>query len=55
MTLLTTKEMAVRYTAHPKTFLKWVKGIPLPVIRINKRTIRFDPIVCDEILKKRMQ
>lgn len=53
MILLTTKQMAVRYGVHSKTFLKWVRDLPLPVIRINCRCIRFDPIACDAIINKR--
>ena len=52
-TLVTTKEIAVRYSVHPKTVLKWVRAKILPVVRINKRCIRFNVAVCDRIMNHR--
>jgi predicted site-specific integrase-resolvase len=52
-TLVSTKEIAVRYTAHPKTVLKWVKAKILPVTRINKRCLRFNVEACDKIMNHR--
>jgi hypothetical protein len=43
----------VRYSAHPKTVLKWVRAKVLPVVRINKRCIRFNVEVCDKVMNHR--
>jgi len=51
--LVSTKEIAVRYSAHPKTVLKWVRAKVLPVVRINKRCIRFNVEVCDKVMNHR--
>ena len=51
--LVSTKEIAVRYSAHPKTVLKWVRAKVLPVVRINKRRIRFNVEACDKIMNHR--
>ena len=51
--LVSTKEIAVRYTAHPKTVLKWVKAKILPVVRINPRCIRFNVEACDKVMNHR--
>jgi excisionase family DNA binding protein len=55
MKLVTTKEIADRYGVHPKTVLKWVNARVLPVVRINRRCIRFDIPTCDGIMKNRTQ
>jgi hypothetical protein len=44
--IASTKEIEVGYTAHPKTVLEWVKAKILPVVRINKRCIRFNVEAC---------
>jgi hypothetical protein len=41
------------YSAHPKTVLKWVRAKVLPVVRINKRCIRFNVEVCDKVMNHR--
>jgi hypothetical protein len=51
--LVSTKEIAVRYSAHPKTELKWVRAKVLPVVRINKRCIRFNVEACDKVMNHR--
>jgi predicted site-specific integrase-resolvase len=51
--LVSTKEIAARYSVHPKTVLKWVRAKILPVVRINKRCIRFNVTACDKIMNHR--
>jgi hypothetical protein len=50
---VTTKDLAARYSVHHRTIAKWVRCRILPVVKINRRCVRFDVQKCDEILDKR--
>jgi hypothetical protein len=51
--LVTAKDLAARYSTHLKTIYKWTYCGILPVIRINRRCVRFDVEKCDRSLERR--
>ncbi len=51
--LVTKKEIAARYSAHPKTVEKWVDAGIIPVVKINSRCVRFDLEKCDAAMERR--
>jgi hypothetical protein len=54
-TLASSKEIAARYTAHPKTVLKGVRAKIPPVVRISRRCIRFNVMQCDKVMNHRTE
>ncbi len=51
--LVTKKEIAARYSAHPKTVEKWVQAGIIPMVKINRRCVRFDLEKCDLAMERR--
>jgi predicted site-specific integrase-resolvase len=51
--LITAKELAHRYSVHLKTVYDWSDRGILPVIKINKRCVRYDVEKCDAALERR--
>ena len=51
--LVTKKEIAARYSVHPKTVEKWADAGIIPVIKINRRCVRFDLDKCDKAMDRR--
>jgi hypothetical protein len=48
----TRAEMAARYRVGIRTFDRWVHDGRLPKIKITARCVRFDPIRCDEAVRR---
>jgi hypothetical protein len=51
--LVTKKEIAARYSVHPKTVEKWADAGIIPVVKINRRCVRFDLNKCDLAMERR--
>jgi hypothetical protein len=51
-TFQTRAEMAARYRVGLRTFDRWVHDGRLPKIKITARCVRFDPIRCDEAVRR---
>jgi len=51
--LVSKKELAARFSVHPKTIEKWVDAGILPKVRINPRCVRFDLARCDLAMDRR--
>lgn len=51
--LVTKKEIAARYSIHPKTVEKWADAGIIPVVKINRRCVRFDLDKCDRAMERR--
>jgi excisionase family DNA binding protein len=49
---LTRVQAAARYGVGLRTLDRWVREGRLPKIQITRRTIRLDPIACDEALRR---
>ena len=50
--LVTTKEIASRFSVHPETVRLWVRRGMIPCIRPTSRTIRFNLLEVEKILAK---
>ncbi len=51
--LVTKKEIAARYSVHPKTVEKWANAGIIPIVKINRRCVRFDLSKCDLAMERR--
>jgi hypothetical protein len=51
--LISAKELAVRYSLHPKTVWKYARCGLLPSVRMAARCVRFDVEKCDLALDRR--
>lgn len=49
--LVCAKELAEYLGVHVKTVLKWARAGTIPVIRLSKRCLRFDLVVCEQIVR----
>jgi hypothetical protein len=49
--LYTKREIAARYQVGARTVDRWVAKRLIPVIRLSRRCLRFDPARCDEALR----
>jgi len=50
--LLTKREMAERLRVSPQTVLLWGRSGRIPVVRVNTRTLRYDPDAIIEALRR---
>jgi len=49
---LTRSQAAARYGVGLRTLDRWIREGRLPKIQITRRTIRLDPIACDQALRR---
>jgi len=50
--LVTSDDLAKRYSVSRRTVQSWVKRGILPAVAVSKRCLRFDPRKCDKALGK---
>jgi hypothetical protein len=44
--------LAKRYAVCVRTVEHWINERRIPVIRLGRRAVRFDPLKCDQALRK---
>jgi len=49
---LTRSQAAARYGVGLRTLDRWIREGRLPKIQITRRTVRLDPIACDDAIRR---